>query len=95
MNLKNLTKENIKAGIQSVTPLQLSKATLYTYYGIMIGAGISFFTFMYAKQWGVSIIMFFVFLSQIIAIISEFKKINMLKEQEAQIEEALKRGGMI
>lgn len=90
MNLKKLTVENIKNGINSVTPLQLSRSSLYTYYGIMVGAAISFATFMFAKQWGVSIIMLFVFLSQIIAIVSEMQKIKILEDNESQINMALK-----
>jgi len=91
LNLKKLTRENFKEGLYKVTPLQLSKASLYTYAGIMIGAFLSLITFTIAKQWGVAIIMFFVFLSQIWAVIAELQKIKALKESEAQINEALKQ----
>ena len=89
LNLKKLTIQNIKAGIHTVTPLQLCESRIIGYYGTVFGILIAAIPLALTHQWGWIIFMFFVGWLQCSALVGDIQQRKLLKEAEEQVKSVL------
>ena len=89
INLKKLTIQNIKAGIHTVTPLQLCESRIIGYYGIIFGAVLCMIPAFLSRQWGLAIVMLFVGWLQCSALVGDIQQRKLLKEAEEQVKAVL------
>lgn len=95
---KEISKEEFmqrwKAGMQSVTPLQMAKTNMYGYYLILIGVAIGIFSSVINKTWWLVIVLAGSFIVSSMATLGNYQKIvalvkldNLMKDNEIEKED--------